>query len=52
MSQMVLENAENIQSRERFNVALMERLLPKLAAIARNSIGRQWQAKVAISDIV
>ncbi|TWU24814.1 RNA polymerase sigma factor RpoE [Novipirellula galeiformis] len=37
---------------ECFDVELIERLLPQLSRIAKRSIARQWQAKVAVSDIV
>ena len=40
------------ESGERFDVALIERLLPQLTWIATNAISRQWQAKVAVSDII
>ncbi len=43
-------NAE--ESDELFDVRLIESLLPQLAQIAKNSIARQWQAKVSASDIV
>lgn len=35
-----------------FDTALIERLLPQLARIAKSSIARRWQSKVGASDIV
>ncbi|WP_372716094.1 RNA polymerase sigma factor [Novipirellula sp.] len=35
-----------------FDLLLIERLLPQLEWIAQNSIARQWQSKVGVSDII